>query len=163
MNRFHFFLFLLVVLCYACNNSSELPLDDKGREDFIAFHNKFYSDSLFQLARIEFPLEGNNPDGSKEPFYWEIDTWKLQKAIDEDNPDIKRVPFYDMEDVMRERLIVQNRFMIENLFSLINNKWYMTRYSGIRDIGYFAKKKPSPTTETEDVMVDSTIVDTVAN
>jgi hypothetical protein len=127
---------------YTCGNSNkEIPLDDKGREDFISFHHKFYHDSTFQMFRIEFPLFGKNPDGSKERFLWDVDNWTVQKAVANDNEDVKFVPFYDMGDVMRERIIVQNRFMIENLFSLINNKWYLTSYSGIHDIGYYSKKK----------------------
>lgn len=149
--------FWLALFLCACGGSSNepLPLDAKGREDFIAFHAKFYSDSLFQMQRIEFPMLGNNPNGSSERFYWDTDNWKFKKAPESNDPDIEIAPFYDMEDVMRERILVQKRFMIENLFSLINNKWYLTQYSGIKDIGSFSNKnKTTPST-------DSTATDSV--
>lgn len=156
--RIYFFA-LLCGICsfFACNgsNSNDLPLDEQGREDFQAFHTKFYADSLFQLQRIEFPLLGNNPDGSPEPFYWEVENWRYKKLVEE-SKEIKRVPLFDMGDVMRERLIVQDRFMIEILFSLINNRWYLTQYSGMRDIGYFGPKAPSASRPaTESLPVDS--------
>lgn len=142
-------------LCACGGNGEPLPLDEKGRESFEAFHKLFYSDSSFQIRRIEFPMLGNNPDGSNEPFYWDIDNWRFKKTPDASDPDIKMVPFYDMDDVMRERIIVQDRFMIENLFSLIDNKWYLTQYSGIKDIGYFSGKKEDTTTVTDSTATDS--------
>ncbi|MCH2021783.1 MAG: hypothetical protein MK207_04825 [Saprospiraceae bacterium] len=140
MNVFSFI--CLVFLCsfslFSCQNSSDkLPLDTKGREDFISFHNKFYEDSTFQLKRIEFPMLGYNPDGSEERFYWDINNWNILKKVDPENEQVQFLPFYDMGDLMRSRIIIQNRFMIENLFSLINNRWYMTQYSGMHDIKHF--------------------------
>lgn len=136
-------LFLISLSFLACNSADQkLPLDDNGREDFVAFHAKFYTDSLFQLQRIEFPLLGNNPDGSTEPFLWEVENWKFKKAVDAESNKIKAIPFYDMGDVVRERIIIQDAFMIQNMFSLIDNKWYLTEYSGMRDLAYFATKKP---------------------
>lgn len=151
---------ILVTTLFLCACSSggikePLPLDEKGREDFLIFHQKFFSDSLFQLKRIEFPMLGSNPNGSAERFYWDVDNWKYIKAPEPNDSDIETVPFYDMEDVMRERIIIQNRFMIENLFSLIDNKWYMTQYSGIKDIGFFTGKKSNTTTTTDSTTTDS--------
>lgn len=150
---------LFLCACGGGGIKEPLPLDEKGREDFVMFHQKFYSDSLFQMKRIEFPMLGNNPDGSDAPFYWDLDNWKYIKAPEPNNPDIETVPFYDMEDVMRERIIVQNRFMIENLFSLIDNKWYLTQYSGIKDIGSFSGKKSETPTPTNSTTTDSIQVD----
>lgn len=155
-----FLLFLSSLLMFSCGGNGELPLDEKGREDFVTFHQKFYQDSAFQMMRIEFPLLGNNPNGSKERFYWDTDNWKIQKAVAPENKDVVLIPFFDMEDVIRERVLIQNRFMIENLFSLINNKWYMTHYSGIHDIGYYSenKKTEEPNEEIEAEEIDSAAI-----
>ena len=135
-------IFFSGLLLFSCGNSNEkLPLDEKGREDFISFHNKFYRDSAFQIKRIEFPMLGYNPDGKEERFFWDIDNWVILKRVDPENEGIKFLPFYDMGDLMRSRIIVQNRFMIENLFSLINNRWYLTQYSGMHDVAYFKGTK----------------------
>jgi len=140
----------------ACNNKG-LPLDDQGREDFITFHEKFYTDSAFQMSRIEFPLMGNDPEGN--PYLWEAETWKIQRAVEENN-DIERIPFFDMDIVMRERILIQKRFMIQNLFSLVDNKWYLTEYSGLRDLAFFAPKKQVTTpAEPEMEMGEEVIVE----
>jgi hypothetical protein len=150
-----FFLFLISLSFLACNSANKaLPLDENGREDFQAFHAKFYSDSLFQIRRIEFPLLGNDPDGNIKPFYWELDNWKFKKAVNAESDKIKVLPIFDMEDVMRERIIIQDAFMIENLFSLIDNKWYLTRYSGMRDLAFFAPK-PVQKEVLPEVVIDS--------
>jgi hypothetical protein len=156
----YFLLFLTSLSFFACNSTDQsIPLGADGREDFLAFHTMFYADSAFQLQRIEFPLIGNNPDGSAEPFYWEIENWKFKKAIDAESNQIKVIPLYDMGTVMRERIIIQDAFMIQNMFSLINNKWYLTEYSGMRDLGYFAPKKKKEA--LPEVIMDSLITDSL--
>ncbi|BDS13702.1 hypothetical protein [Aureispira anguillae] len=147
--------FITCLFFYACTNNPSIPLDEAGREDFQVFRARFYEDSLFQIQRIEFPLLGKNPDGSKEPFYWEVENWRFKKAVNLESEEITMVPLFDMGDVMRERIIVQNRFMIENLFSLINNKWYLTQYSGIKDIGSFSAKKEAQTENATEPTIDS--------
>lgn len=131
-----FFLSML----FACNNAS-IPLDEKGREDFLHFYAQFGTDSLFQMQRIEFPMIGQNPNGSKERFFWNEENWVPQKKITSDNEQVQIQPFLDMGDLMRVRILIQQRFMVENLFSLINNKWILTEYSGVHDLEYFKKGK----------------------
>lgn len=156
-----FLLLLMSLSFFACDSADKaIPLDEDGRESFQAFHAKFYTDSLFQLQRIEFPLLGNDPDGGTEPFLWEIETWKFKKAVDTESGKIKRIPFYDMGTVIRERIIIQDAFMIQNMFSLINNKWYLTEYSGMRDLAFFANKNDQPEVLPEPV-TDSMAVDSV--
>lgn len=156
--------FLLVLICFsfiACNSdNNSIPFDEDGRENFQAFHTKFYSDSLFQIQRIEFPLLGNDPDGSSKPFLWEIETWKFKKAVDTESGKIKRIPFYDMGDVIRERIVIQDAFMIQNMFSLINNKWYLTEYSGMRDLAFFSAKNRQ-TEVLPDVVIDTIATDSI--
>ncbi len=123
---------LLGLLLTACTNQG-LPLDDKGREDFLVFHEKFYADSLFQLQRIEFPLAGTDPDGVEERFYWDIDNWRYLQPLEE-GQDVRKLPFVDMETWMIERLVIQERFGMEKQFTLMDNKWYLTSYSGIAPI-----------------------------
>jgi hypothetical protein len=156
------FLVLLISLSFFACDSAEKPLliDEDGRENFQDFHAKFYADSLFQVQRIEFPLLGNNPDGSTDPYLWEIENWKFKKAVDTKSDKIKMIPFYDMGDVVRERIIIQDAFMIQNMFSLINNKWYLTEYSGMKDLAFFSAKKEQPAVLPE-VVLDSLVSDSL--
>jgi hypothetical protein len=157
-----FLLVLMSLSFFACDSADQsIPLDEDGREDFHTFHAKFYADSLFQIQRIEFPLLGNNPNGGTEVFLWEIDTWKFKKAVDTESDNINRIPFYDMGDVVRERIIIQDAFMIQNMFSLINNKWYLTEYSGMRDLAFFSAKNKRQEEVLPEVVMDSVVVDSV--
>lgn len=119
------------LFCFFLSSCGDgLPTDDQGREDFKAFYEKYYADSVFQLQRTEFPLLGQDPEGKQDPFYWDVDNWVYLKPIEED-PSIKVLPLVDMETWMRERIVIQDRFYMEKQFSLIDNKWYLTSYSGI--------------------------------
>ena len=84
---------------------------------------------------------------------------RFKKAVDPESNKIKAIPFYDMGDVVRERIIIQDAFMIQNMFSLIDNKWYLTEYSGMRDLAYFSTKKtveePLPEVVFDTMAVDS--------
>jgi hypothetical protein len=116
----------------ACGN--ELPTDERGREDFEAFYKKYYADSLFQVQRTEFPLLGQDPAGEQDPFYWDINNWQYLKPIEADDSSVELLPIVDMDDWMRERIIIHQRFYIEKQFTLINNHWYLTSYSGVMPI-----------------------------
>jgi len=156
-----FLLCLISFSFFACDPIEQpIPFDDDGRENFQAFHAKFYTDSLFQIQRIEFPLLGNNPDGSTTPFFWELENWRFKKAVDIENDQIKMIPFYDMGIVIRERIIVQDAFMIQNMFSLIDNKWYLTEYSGMKDLAFFSAKNKTKEVLPK-VFLDSVLVDSV--
>ena len=156
------YLFGIIVLLsvWACGggNAGDLPKDDKGREDFEVFHQKFFVDTAFQMARIEFPMLGSSPNGGDDRFFWVEENWKFIKAVDADQKGVER-EVYDMDNVMRERILVQDRFMIQLMYSLINNKWYLTEYSGIRDIAFFTNKKITPKSSV--VEEDSTMMEDV--
>lgn len=133
-------LFILILQIIACADTHP-TIDKNGRENFLSFYEKFGTDSLFQMRRIEFPMIGTNPNGSDERFFWTEENWVLQRKIDESNEDIQIQPILDMGDLVRVRLVIQQRFMVENLYSLINDKWFLTEYSGLHDIEYFKKGK----------------------
>ena len=133
-------LFVLILPIIACTDTHP-TIDKNGRENFLSFYEKFGTDSLFQMRRIEFPMIGTNPNGSDERFFWTEENWVLQRKIDENNEDIQIQPILDMGDLVRVRLVIQQKFMVENLYSLINDKWFLTEYSGLHDIEYFKKGK----------------------
>jgi Domain of unknown function (DUF4348) len=52
--------------------------------DFIDFYKKFHSDSLFQVAHIQFPLEGypsqvDEKTIAEGTFRWTADTWRMHR------------------------------------------------------------------------------------
>lgn len=122
---------LLALVACTSSNTAHIALDDDGNEDFQSFRQVYYTDSLFQLQRTEFPLSGRDPKGEQKHFYWEIDNWKHLKLSD-DNPQVKRLPLLNLKNLMIERIVLQDRFMIETKFSLVDGKWYLTEYSGVQ-------------------------------
>ena len=129
--RYLLFFYLLTLIACTSSETSNIQVDDAGNEDFQSFRQTYYTDSLFQLQRTEFPLSGRDPNGEQERFYWEMDNWRQLKLSD-DNPQIKRLPLLNLEGLMVERILLQDRFIIETKFSLIDGKWYLTEYSGIQ-------------------------------
>lgn len=129
----HYLLLCCLFLLGACSssNTSNIALDENGNEDFQSFRQVYYTDSLFQLQRTEFPLNGRDPKGEQERFYWELDNWRQLKLSD-DNPKIKRLPLLNLDGLMVERMVLQDRFLIETKFSLVDGKWYLTEYSGVQ-------------------------------
>ncbi len=135
-----YLLLLLPFFFLACGNPGDIPLDEAGNEKFESFHEKFYTDSSFQLVRIEFPMIKPPKDKTEERVFWTEDEWEILKKIDVEDSNIDR-QIYDMDGLVQEKIIVQKRFMIKLQYSLINQKWFLTSYSGIRDIGFFIKNK----------------------
>lgn len=134
----YLFFALSSIFLYACTANTELPKDAQGREDFLAFHKKFYEDSIFQLQRIEFPLLKVMEKENTEQLYWTAENWQLIKALDPNDADVER-QFSDMTNVMSEVIIYQKQFRINLMYSLVGQKWLLTSYSGIRDLSFFYK------------------------
>ena len=54
--------------------------------DFIAFYEKFHADSAYQMAHIQFPLEGFPAQADsnivmEKSFRWTADTWRMHRHI----------------------------------------------------------------------------------
>lgn len=129
--RYLLLFYLLSLVACTTSDGPTIALDAAGNEDFQSFRQLYYTDSLFQLQRTEFPLNGRDPNGEQERFYWELDNWRQLKLSD-DNPQIKRLPLLNLDGLMVEQIVLQDRFLIETKFSLINGKWYLTDYSGVQ-------------------------------
>lgn len=131
------------ILITACGgNTNELPKDENGNENFNAFYQKFYEDSLFQLTRIEFPMMGKDPKGKEEKFFWTIENWSIQKPIDPDNDSEVERKVINQGDFIQEKLLVSNSFLVDRYYSLVGNKWYMTYYSGLQSIPSREESQP---------------------
>ena len=104
--------FLFVMGC--TNHDIRIEVDDNGNESFTSFYTHFYSDSSFQLSRIEFPMLRNERTLDSETPYWEMTNWEYLKKVDLDNDQIERF-LYDLDGVIEENIIVSRKFRIKNL------------------------------------------------
>lgn len=122
-------------------------------EDFDSFKSKFYSDSIFQISRIIFPLESekksekeysealkdsniNEISKNNHPSYdksdWIIladDSFKDDSVAIIDGVKYKR-RFYKTSKFVEENILYADpeQVMIMSKFQLINNKWYMVDF-----------------------------------
>lgn len=155
--------YLFIVIITACNLNKEKSLnnnivekndidtilrDKKGNEIFDIFYTKFYQDSLFQISRIEFPLEGDNSNyiyndeiQTKEietdvykiinkNFYWKKEGWMFIETLEKDS-----VGEYFKELKKNKREIKEvislkySGFKCTRVFRMIDKNWFLVYYS----------------------------------
>lgn len=98
---------------------------DKG-ESFEKFYNRFHSDSIFQLKRVQFPLKGKQVS-FKGSQMWDRANWTMIKAkASEVNPSEFTVKTTKKIDTYFEGIYCKNcGFSFEMEFRLIDGKWYL--------------------------------------
>jgi hypothetical protein len=154
------FSLLLLISCGPQKAPSGLPLDEKGREDFSAFIDKFYNDIEFQLSRVEFPVL-TKPTEDGRPGLIEEENWRVMKPVNKANADYE-VKLYEIsEDLIEQRIIVKRAFIIELKYNLnpVDKQWYLTYYSGIGGQSYVGNKDSNDTNNkpsSNKIMKDST-------
>lgn len=161
ISLFSFILFLGLFL-YACEekptaNDDGLPFDEEGREDFNAFHEKFFNEQKFQLSRIEFPVMGPMQEDGK-PLFIEEEDWPMLKPTQKDDPTIKRQIVFTADDLVEEYVVVQQAFVIKIRYSLNKaiNQWFLTYYSGVSD----PQLRPSADERFDDSTRTIAVIDT---
>ena len=120
---------------FGCQSeSSPIEKDQMGNELFGAFYEHFYTDSIFQLSRIEFPILRNQRSMGNDSPYWEMENWQYLKKVNLDDEKIERF-LYDLDGLVEENIIISKKFRIKNTYSLIDQQWFLTSYSGMIDLG----------------------------
>jgi hypothetical protein len=106
--------------------------DSVDTEDFMDFYSKFLKDSIFQMSRIRFPLEGRSVDGDKiSP--WSIDNWvTLKTSVFEVDTAQYKVEITESDTLKIFRVYIPNSgFEVLSKFGLIDGKWYLIYYDDI--------------------------------
>ncbi|MEN2398584.1 hypothetical protein GKZ90_0002235 [Flavobacterium sp. MC2016-06] len=131
--------FTFVLVC--CNKSQEKSnLDIQSKkienikaENFDAFNAKFHSDSVFQISRVDFPIEGTHVSGF-ERYNWTRKNWQfLPVPVSEKN----EFQEYQHTLVKTDTLITEkfwipdSGFEVERQFKLIDKKWFLIYYNDI--------------------------------
>jgi hypothetical protein len=102
-------------------------------ESFEAFNDRFHSDSLFQMSRIVFPLEGEYRDGwdstQRTPGTWVLMREKVKKSYTD--PEYKHA-YGEKPDLVTEKYWVdESGFLTERRFELRKGKWYLVYFTDI--------------------------------
>lgn len=95
-------------------------------EDFHQFYLQFHSDSVFQMERIQFPLEGGIYDDDKVQR-WSKKNWQLIKyTVFEVDTSQFKVLFDKTDTLVNERIYIPNSgFDFHCKYKLINGKWFL--------------------------------------
>ncbi|WP_291090215.1 hypothetical protein [Flavobacterium sp. BFFFF1] len=99
---------------------------NKSSENFSAFNSRFHSDSIFQMQRIKFPIEGELKTKVKLEK-WSASNWKLlKKAVGKPLFAQFKQDVTASDSLVIEKISYQEiGFESEIRFKLINGKWYL--------------------------------------
>jgi len=118
--------------CHSTRESSKsYTLKNKSGEDFDKFYERFHEDSVFQVSRVKFPLDGMSIEGS-EIIQWTRDNLPLLKTkiYDVDTTRYK-VTFKKTEKMFTQKVWIEySEFSSEYRFELIGKKWYLVYVFG---------------------------------
>lgn len=140
-------LFLSILLCFTACNSSEQPQEETINEetmidlpgDFAVFYKTFHEDSLFQMSRIMWPLQGLETTDAGEnivngKYYHSKENWLMHRRMTKDTGFSGSMKLLG-EDLIEETLIDGNgQFGMQRRFSKFGEEWYLIYYSGLNHI-----------------------------
>lgn len=102
-------------------------------ENFDEFNKKFHSDSLFQVSRVDFPIEGKHVSGF-EQYNWTRKNWQFHAIPVAEKSEIGEYQhtLVKTDTLITERFwIPDSGFEVERQFKLIKNKWFLIYYNDI--------------------------------
>lgn len=129
--------FLILISCQD-KKGEPSTLDSKKtlitkRENFDRFNIRFHSDSVFQISRVDFPIDGISVSGF-ERHNWKKENWKfITVPVSEKN----EVENYEHSLIKNDTLVIEkfwipdSGFEVERQFKLIKNKWFLVYYNDI--------------------------------
>lgn len=122
-----------IISCSTISSESKGE-ENSTQEEFKEFYEKFHTDSLFQMERINFPLEGYNIGENYNPmedngdFVWEKSNWEILKIPIVNEMGFKR-EFEKEDGKIFERLYIEDSgFEILFEYELKNGKWFLVYY-----------------------------------
>jgi hypothetical protein len=138
-------IFSLIFLAFsACKNkeathsaSSNVPVYQT--EEFMAFYDKFSTDSIYQLDHTVFPLEGvkaqtDSLDTPDPAFRWQRESWTLHKPYDDMDGTFSR-EMLDLSGLVIERISDQSgKYTMERRFGKLSAGWHLIYY---REMGIY--------------------------
>lgn len=118
---------------YHKNDSVAKFVKQELPESFEEFNKKFHSDSLFQVSRVDFPIEGKHVAGF-EQYNWTRKNWQFQAIPVAEKTEIGEYQhsLVKTDTLITEKFWIDNSgFEVERQFRLIKNKWFLIYYNDI--------------------------------
>jgi hypothetical protein len=142
---------LLFVLVFTLGAHAELRVKTNIiAENFTEFSKRFYTDSLFQMSRIHFPLKGlynipvlpstTNAVGDSIISGWEKKNWKLLKTsyfpTNKDTIVIENITYIRKlrkkgKSVTIKTYIEDSGFSVTEKYAQKKGKWYLIYFSSL--------------------------------
>jgi len=131
-----FFLATVVVLA-ACNSNStqsEEPIlaGEAEGEQFSAFYSKFHQDSLFQIARISWPLNGNyvqDTAGQAVELGHELADWTMHRPFNTGQDFVQEFQPLTDDLIIEEIKARAGKYKIERRFARLSGGWHLIYYN----------------------------------
>jgi hypothetical protein len=132
MFRVLFLLFFVGYISCKSNNKPDLS-EETIPADFLAFYDRFSSDSTFQLESIVFPLEGrpallDSMDSIPNNFKWQKDEWLLHKQFNDGNGTFSRSFTVFNEIVSEDISEASGQFTMIRRFAKTSDGWKLIYY-----------------------------------
>ena len=128
-------LLFVIIAMFSCKRESTQDLNN-----FEVFYAKFHQDSLFQMERITFPLEGlpANADStalSNNNFRWQKEDWQMHKPFDSKNGEYE-IKFSSFgEDLIIEKVMHKSgNYGMLRRFARISGEWHLIYYAGFNRV-----------------------------
>jgi len=99
-------------------------------EDYSTFYNRFHADSLFQMSRIKFPIEGYFTDTLGNEVKWSKSNWIMHRTkIQDADTLVYTIKLSGSPTLKKEELYIEGGgFRVERQFQKMNGKWYLIEY-----------------------------------
>lgn len=122
--------------------TTALPADAALPADFVAFYKSFHSDSLYQMAHISWPLQGDVSEQIDSTHYrpkahtWTPETWRMMRLNFSPN-DFKMETEMLGDGLVIERIRARSvSFGLERRFARQpNGEWELIFYSDVQERG----------------------------
>lgn len=143
-NSYVVLLLLLLIGFISCKSDSQETHQEREvfgpDESFAPFYDKFHSDSVYQLAHINFPLQGmpqrmDSTNLAKQDFFWDKESWVIQHDFDEKETGFTKSINAVSPTMVEEKIVDKSgQFGIVRRFIKLDDEWYLIYFSGLVEL-----------------------------
>lgn len=132
------YLFLLpFLLCFACSNSvtedaTQVETTTEIPADFQDFYQQFHTDSVFQMAHIQFPLQ--SPTGEGTTIRIDADQWTIQRGIQPASGYTSHFTALTDDLIIEEIINPKDKTGLVRRFLRDGDSWKLIYYQGISNL-----------------------------
>lgn len=145
----YFIPLLLILMLFSCNKTSkEVTTNNKKKsespvlkpakslnktsnyESFDPFYKKFHEDSIFQINRVKFPIEGYAVDTSEQATKWTKTNWIMHRnTVQKIDTSKFTIETNKQKNTYYEKIYIEGGgFASERFFKRINGRWYLVKF-----------------------------------